>query len=40
MLSSIFDAFVKASPISVMTLGVMEFVFRPQRLDEIFESYA
>jgi len=40
MLSSIFDAFVKASPISVMMRGVMEFVFRPERLDEIFESHA
>lgn len=40
MLSSIFDAFVKESPLSVMMRGVMESVFRPQRLDELFESHA
>ena len=40
MLSSIFDAFVQASPISIMMRGVMEAVFRPQRLDEIFESHS
>ena len=40
MLSSIFAVFVKASPISVMMRGVMEYIFRPQRLDEIFESHA
>ena len=40
MLDSIFEAFVKASPISVMMRGVMEYIFRPQRLDEIFESHA
>jgi Transposase DDE domain len=40
MLSSIFDAFVKESPISVMMRGLMETVFRAQRLDEIFESHA
>lgn len=38
MLSSIFDAFIKESPISIMMRGLMESVFRPQRLDEIFES--
>ena len=40
MLSSIFDAFVQASPISIMMRGLMEAVFRPQRLDEIFESHS
>jgi IS4 transposase len=40
MLSSIFDAFVKESPVSVMMRGMMEYVFRPQRLNEIFESHA
>jgi hypothetical protein len=40
MLSSIFDAFVKESPISIMMRGLMEVVFRPQRLDEIFESHS
>lgn len=40
MLASIFDAFVEQSPISVMMRGLMERVFRPQRLDEIFETHA
>lgn len=40
MLSSIFDSFVKESPVSVMMRGMMEYVFRPQRLNEIFESHA
>jgi hypothetical protein len=40
MLSSIFDAFVKESPISMMMRGLMEVMFRPQRLDEIFESHS
>jgi hypothetical protein len=40
MLRSSFDAFVQESPVSVMMRGVMEYVFRPQRINEIFESYA
>lgn len=40
MLSRIFDAFVKESPITMMMRGLMEAVFRPQRLDEIFESHS
>jgi hypothetical protein len=40
MLSSIFEAFVEASPISVMMRGLMETVFRPERMDEIFEAHA
>ena len=40
MLSHIFDAFVKASPVSIMMRGLLETVFRPQRLDEIFESHS
>jgi hypothetical protein len=40
MLASVFDAFVKESPISVMMRGMMEPVLRPQRLDEIFESHS
>lgn len=40
MLASIFDAFVEQSPISVMMRGLMERVFRPERLDEIFETHA
>lgn len=40
MLANIFDAFVEASPISVMMRGVMERVFQPQRLNELFETHA
>lgn len=40
MLNNIFDAFVKQTPISLMMRGLMEMVFRPQRLDEIFESHS
>ena len=32
MLATIFDAFVEASPVSVMLRGMMEKVFRPERL--------
>jgi IS4 transposase len=40
MLSQVFDAFVQESPMSVMMRGLMESVFRPQRLDEIFETHS
>jgi IS4 transposase len=40
MLGNIFDSFVKASPVSVMMRAMMEYVFCPQRLDEIFETHA
>ncbi len=40
MLEGIFEAFVKASPISIMMRGRMEYIFRPQRLEVIFETYA
>lgn len=40
MLGAIFDAFVEASPVSVMMRGLMEKVLRPQRLDELFEQQA
>jgi IS4 transposase len=40
MLAPIFDAFIQESPISVMMRGLMEQVFRPQRLDELFETHA
>jgi hypothetical protein len=40
MLSNVFNAFVKESPISVMTRGLMEFVFRPDRLDALFEQFS
>ncbi len=36
MLANIFDAFIEASPVSVMLRGVME----RERLDKIFEQHA
>ncbi|MGB8698639.1 MAG: IS4 family transposase [Thermosynechococcaceae cyanobacterium] len=40
MLAPIFEAFAQASPVSVMMRGLMEQVFRPERLDEIFANHA
>jgi hypothetical protein len=40
MLASIFDAFAQASPVSVMMRGMMERLFRPERLDEIFAEHS
>ena len=40
MLSSIFDQFVKESPITVMARGLMERIFAAQRMDELFASHA
>lgn len=40
MLAAIFDAFIEASPVSVMLRGVMEKVFRAERLDKVFDQYA
>lgn len=40
MLASIFASFVEESPISVMMRGLMEQMFRAERLDELFEAHA
>jgi hypothetical protein len=40
MLAEVFTAFVEQSPVSVMMRALMERLFRPQRLDEIFETHA
>lgn len=40
MLASIFESFAAASPVSVMIRGMMERVFQPERLDEIFATHA
>jgi hypothetical protein len=40
MLDPIFAAFAQASPVSVLMRGLMEQVFRPERLDEIFARSA
>jgi hypothetical protein len=40
MIDSVFDAFVKQSPITVMARGMMERVLNPERLDELFDQTA
>lgn len=40
MLADVFTAFVEQSPVSVMMRALMERIFRPERLDEIFETHA
>jgi uncharacterized protein YegL len=40
MLSSVFDSFVKKSPISVMARGVMERTLNSEQLNQWFDSTA
>lgn len=40
MLSTVFEQFVEESPISVMARVLMERIFIPERLDNIFEAHA
>jgi len=40
MLSSVFDQFVKKSPITVMARGIMERVLDPEQLDKWFDTTA
>jgi len=40
MLPSVFQAFIGRSPICVMAQAVLENLFRPERLDELFERTA
>jgi len=40
MLTSIFETFAKESPVTVMMRGLMEVVFRPERLDTIFAEHS
>jgi hypothetical protein len=40
MFSAIFEQFVAASPVSVMVRGIMERIFEPQALDDLFERHA
>jgi len=40
MLTEVFAAFVEQSPVSVMMRALMERIFRPQRLDDIFAGQA
>jgi hypothetical protein len=40
MLDSVFERFVAKSPVSVMMRGLMERVFNPESLNELFETTA
>ncbi|MBD2244488.1 transposase [Nostoc sp. FACHB-888] len=40
MLSPVFEAFVEASPISVMMRGLMEHIFNSERMNQIFKTYS
>jgi hypothetical protein len=40
MLSSIFDKFVEASPLSIMMRGLMERIFEKEQIDRIFSLHA
>jgi hypothetical protein len=40
MINAIFDQFVEASPVSVMVRGIMERIFEPKALDDLFERTA
>ena len=40
MLGAIFERFVEQSPVSVMVRGLMERVFAPRRMEELFEATA
>ncbi|WP_177176222.1 hypothetical protein [Trichormus sp. NMC-1] len=39
MLSPLFDAFVEASPVSVMMRVLMENIFNPSRMDQLTPSF-
>lgn len=39
MIDTIFSQFVNASPITVMVRGIMERIFEPSALDELFETH-
>jgi hypothetical protein len=40
MLGAIFEQFVEESPVSVMARGLMERVFAPEQMDQLFETHA
>ena len=40
MLSPLFDAFVEASPVSVMMRVLMENIFNPSRMDQLFKKHS
>ena len=40
MINTIFSQFVEATPVTVMVKGIMERIFEPTALDELFETHA
>ena len=40
MINAIFSQFIEATPVTVMVRGIMERVFEPSALDELFETHA
>jgi len=40
MINTIFSQFIEATPITVMVRGIMERIFEPTALDELFETHA
>lgn len=40
MINAIFSQFVEVTPITVMVKGIMERIFEPTALDELFETHA
>ena len=40
MLSSILERFIDQSPVSVIAQSLMLRVFRPERMDQLFEQFA
>lgn len=40
MINAIFSQFVEETPVTVMVRGIMERIFQPSTLDELFERYA
>ncbi len=40
VLGKVFDRFARYSPVTVMMRGILEYVFPPSRLDELFREHA
>lgn len=40
MINTIFSEFVEQTPVTVMVRGIMERIFEPSALNELFETYA
>lgn len=40
MIKTIFSQFVEATPVTIMVRGIMERIFEPSALDELFERHA